>query len=252
MRCAHRTSKLARALAAACLVLVGLQPRAGVAGSFEVNPIRIDLSAAARTSAVTIKNTGPEAVVVQLSVVAWSQEDGRDIYAETKEILATPPIATIPAGGEQIVRAGLRRSPDGQRELSYRLFLQEVPPPPRPGFQGLQVALRVGLPVFVQPAQAPARARLVWDLRMKDPGTVRLQLRNDGTAHIQISEIALSLPGRDDPVGAMSSLFYVLPGQSRAWEFQVRPGLVKATDRLRLKASTDAGSVDTQIDLATP
>src|SRR5262245_29568931 len=126
MRQAGRTfhsTPLSRALGAACLVLIGLQPRAGVAGSFEVNPVRVDLSAAARTSAVTVRNTGSEAVIVQLSVVAWSQEDGRDVYTETKEILATPPIATIPAGGEQIIRAGLRRAPDAQRELSYRLFL---------------------------------------------------------------------------------------------------------------------------------
>src|SRR5215470_478534 len=95
---------LARALGAACLALIGLQPGAGVAGSFEVNPVRVDLSAAARTAAVTVRNTGAEAVVVQLSVVAWSQEDGRDVYSDTKEILATPPIATIPAGGEQIIR----------------------------------------------------------------------------------------------------------------------------------------------------
>ena len=33
--------------------------------------------------------------------------------------------------GEQIVRVGLRRGPDPQRELAYRLYLQEVPPPPK-------------------------------------------------------------------------------------------------------------------------
>jgi len=246
------STPLAAALGAACSILLCLQPQASVAGSFEVNPIRVDLSAAARTSAITVKNTGAESVVVQLSVVAWSQEDGKDAYTATKEILVTPPIATIPAGAEQIIRTGLRRAPDAQRELAYRLFLQEVPPPPKPDFQGLQVALRVGIPVFVQPRQSPAKATLVWDLRLQAPSTIRLQLKNDGTAHIQVSDIGLFLPGREEPVGAVSSLIYVLPGQSRAWEFKAQPGLVKTTDRLRLKASTDAGSVDTQIDLATP
>ena len=66
----------------------------------------------------------------------------------------SPPIATIAPDKEQIIRVGLRRAPDKERELSYRLFLQEVPAPPKPGFQGLQVALRVGLPVFVQPKRS--------------------------------------------------------------------------------------------------
>jgi fimbrial chaperone protein len=233
--------------------LLWLCSQTSTAGSFEVNPIRVDLSPKARSSAITVKNTGAEPVVVQSSAVAWSQEDGKDAYTATNEILVTPPIATIPPGGEQIIRAGLRRDPDARKELSYRLFLQEVPPPPKPGFQGLQVALRVGLPVFVQPRQGPATASLVWDVRLQSEDRIRVQLRNEGTGHIQISELGLFLPDREAPVAEVSSLTYVLPGQSRVWELKSQaPRLLKSTDRLRLKVSTDAGSIDTAIDLATP
>ena len=124
------------------------------------DPDRADSKASA-TRSITVRNDGEEPVVVQSSVLAWTQEDGKDIYASTTEALVTPPIMTIAAGAEQIVRVGLRRPPDPRSELAYRVFLQEVPPPPKPGFTGLQVALRVGLPVFVAPG-APAARRLEW------------------------------------------------------------------------------------------
>jgi fimbrial chaperone protein len=231
-------------------LLLAAAPPAGRAGSFEVNPIRVDLSAAARSAAVTVRNSGAESVVVQITVQAWSQQQGKDVLGDTGDLIISPPIATIPAGQEQVIRIGLRRAPDAQQELSYRLFLQEVPPPPQPGFQGLQVALRIGLPIFVQPRSGPAKATLVWDAQLRADGNVSLKLQNKGTGHIQISDLAMYLPDGQEPIAAHSSLAYVLPGQSREWDLKLtRPG-VKKTDRLRLKVATDAGSVDTEIDLA--
>lgn len=232
-------------------LLLLLLSRGGIAGSFEVNPIRIDLTQNTRSAALSVRNSGNEAVVVQTSIVSWAQENGQDVYAPTKEILGTPPIATIPPGGEQILRLGMRRAPDAVNELTYRVFLQEVPPPPKPGFQGLQVALRLSLPIFVQPRQGPAKATLVWNLELQGDDTLRLRLDNNGTGHIQVSEIALFLPGQEKAVASQSSLVYVLPGKSRAWELKTQSVHLKPTDRLRLKVTTDAGSVDTDIDLAS-
>jgi CBS domain containing-hemolysin-like protein len=41
--------------------------------------------------------------------------------------------------------------PDPVNEIAYRLVLDEIPPPPEPGFKGLQVALKINFPIFVQP-----------------------------------------------------------------------------------------------------
>jgi fimbrial chaperone protein len=240
----------ASAVAVIALSLAAAAPQASRAGSFEVNPIRVDLSPAASSAAVTVRNSGAESVVVQVSVQAWSQADGKDVLGPTSEVIISPPIATIAAGQEQVIRIGLRRAPDADKELSYRLFLQEVPPPPQPGFQGLQVALRIGLPIFVQPRSGPAKATLVWDAQLSAPDSVSLKLQNRGTGHIQISDVAMFLPGGKEPVAAHSSLSYVLPGQSREWQLPLKQPGVKKSDRLRLKVATDAGSVDTEIDLA--
>ena len=233
------------------LLLLLLCSRDGIAGSFEVNPIRVDLSANARSAALTVRNSGTEAVVVQTSVMSWTQENGQDDYASTRDVLGTPPIATIPAGGEQILRLGLRRAPDASNELTYRVFLQEVPPPPKPGFQGLQVALRMSLPIFVQPSKAAAKAMLVWNLELLGDDSLQLRLDNKGTGHIQVSEIGIYQPGRNEAIAGQALLVYVLPGQSRTWELKTQSVRLKPSDRLHLKVSTDAGSVDTEIDLGS-
>lgn len=243
---------LTRVLRMSLLAAAAAAPLCALAGSFEVNPIRVELNAATRSVALTVKNSGTSAVVVQASVSAWSQQDGKDVLTPTNEVLISPPVMTIQPDKEQIVRVGLRRAPDAQRELSYRIFLQEVPPPPQPGFQGLVVALRVGLPIFVQPRGGPAKANLVWNAELRENQTIRMKVENQGTGHIQISTLELFSAGGGEPVADHSGLAYVLPGQSREWDMKLRDQRVKKGDNLRMKVSTDAGSIDAQIDLAGP
>src|SRR5919197_3432502 len=97
------------------------------AGSLQVSPLRLTLSSAQTIDAITVHNSGSDSMVVQVQAFTWSQEDEQDIYIPTKEILANPPIFSLPAGGSQILRIGLRREPPQQRELSYRLYLQQIP-----------------------------------------------------------------------------------------------------------------------------
>ena len=216
------------------------------AGSFQVNPIRVDMAKGATTAAITVRNDGEDAIVVQSSVVAWSQDSGQEVYAPTTEALVTPPIMTVPPGGEQIVRVGLRRTPDPQRELTYRLYLQEVPPPPKPGFTGLQVALRVGLPVFVAPL-APGVRRLEWSAQIRPDGAILLAAQNTGNAHVQVTDFELRLPGAGEPFAHESSLAYVLAGQRRQWTLSAPTDRVNLARELRLKAFTDAGEIDSAV-----
>ena len=65
------------AAAAAFFLLIILHAKIVCAGSFQVNPIRVDMSARVTTAALTIRNDGDEPVVIQLSVLAWSQESRR-------------------------------------------------------------------------------------------------------------------------------------------------------------------------------
>lgn len=227
-----------------CLAAAGVS-----AGSFQVNPIRIEVAKGATTAAMTVRNDGDDAIVIQASLLGWSQdESGQDVYAPTKDALVTPPIMTVPPGGEQIVRVGLRRPADAQRELTYRLYLAEVPPPPKPGFTGLQVALRVGVPVFVPPLAPPIR-RLEWSAQIAADGAIHLGAQNTGNTHVQVTDFELGAPGASEPLAHQTALAYVLAGQRRLWTLPVPADRVKAVSAFRLKASTDAGEIDTPVNV---
>ena len=215
------------------------------AGSFQVNPVRVTLSAEAPVAALTIRNLEPRETVVQLQLRAWSQTDGEDVFSDTAAVLVTPPIVRVAGGGEQIVRVGLRTPPDQAVEQSYRLFVREVPPAPAAGFQGLQVALQVSLPVFVVPA-APLREDVRWQLGRTPDGLLALTAHNAGTRHLQLLGATLH-PAQGPAIARPNMTGYVLPGQAMTWPLDAPA--TQGGETLRLEARTDSGVVDATLAL---
>lgn len=222
------------------------------AASIGVSPVRATLSADQKVEAITVRNSGTEPMSVQMEVMNWSQQDGEDVFTATREVLANPPIFTVPPGGSQLIRAGLRRAPDARRELTYRIFLQELPPPPNPDFSGAKMLMRLSLPVFVLPALA-AEPVLRWKAAHTSDGALKISLTNIGNAHVQITNFSLSLPGSAQPWITQQASTYVLLGQSRDWIVPANaenpplpPGAI-----LQLLAKTDAGEMEAEV-LITP
>ena len=177
--------------AAASIAALMLPIGAAVAGSFNVSPVRVELSAADRTQALTVRNEGGEPSVVQVQLLAWSQDSGQDILQPTTDLLVSPPVFTVQPGQSQLVRIALRSTPDPARQLSYRAILQEVPGPSRAGGPSLQVALKISLPVFVEPAVETA-PQLDWKAQVNPDGKLLLSAHNSGNGHIQLADFKLS------------------------------------------------------------
>jgi fimbrial chaperone protein len=97
------------------------------AGAFSVSPVRLILTGDQPVVAMTVQNSEQGSTVVQLELVEWSQKDGKDLYTPTKDLLATPPIFTLPANGKQIIRIGLRKPQNSAKEAAYRIILHEIP-----------------------------------------------------------------------------------------------------------------------------
>jgi len=246
-----RESATRCAFACAALLLL-LLPLAAPAGDLAVDPISIQLTPMQQSVAIRITNNSDQPTSIQIQAVTWSQVDGKDVYVPTRELLVAPPIVTIAANSEQIVRAALRRQADPANELSYRIFLQELAAPPPPGFRGLQVALRIGLPVFVQPQRGVAAPKLTWSMSRRADNKLVVTLRNDGNAHVQVSDFRLMLPGTNQVVAGESASSYVLGGQTRSWELHTDPAIKARPAVLQLQAYTDAGEFDVALTAETP
>lgn len=237
-------SKLRFMRQAACgLAFLLFAAGAARAGSFQVGPVSATLSADHPVAALTVRNTGGSPAVIQLEAMAWTQADGVDKYAPATDILATPPIFTIPAGGSQVIRVG-SRAPATQGERAYRLFLREIPPPPKPGFRGMRMALEISLPVFVVPSTAIAPA-LQWQATVVDARHLRIRVTNTGSAHARLTRFTLARAKGAAPLPMPRKTVYVLPGTSHEWLVEAA---VASGDDLRLTAQTDSGTV--QADLA--
>jgi fimbrial chaperone protein len=204
-----------RGLALPFFVLMLLLSSQALASGFSVSPTRVALSAQENVVALRVRNTGARETSVQVELMEWRQENGQDHYTPSREVLATPPIFTLAPGESQVLRVGLRRPPARDTELSYRLFLQELPPPMPEGFQGLRMALRMSLPVFVAPAAGQATPALDWSAQRDGSGGLVISAANDGSGHGQVTQLRLQLPdGRTlQPAGNR----YVLPGAEREW-----------------------------------
>lgn len=237
-----------------CLVLLLLNAafagRVSIAGSLSISPVKITFSGGRMVEAISLRNVSAEAAVVQVETVAWTQQNGTDVYTPTKDLLATPPVFTIPAGATQIVRVGPRHPADPQREQAYRLFLQEVPPPQKVNATGLQLALRISVPVFVPPLQQ-SKPELTWRVTRVDADTLRVEASNAGNVHAHVAGLKVYRAGGNEPFAELGAFANVLAGQSYAWTFDAKT-LPQPGEALRLAVTTDAGEIQADAVMPSP
>ena len=224
------------------------------AGSFNINPVRILLSSSVATEVLHVTNSGNSDVTVQLQTKLWSQNNGEDELKSTRDLIATPQIFNLKAGTSQIVRIGLAKKPDFSREMTYRLILEEIPPPLEPGFQGLRLALRISLPVFVRPSGQSAQSveAHIAQQNSSAPDALSLELINTGRTHIQF--LNFKIHPADDPEELLATLeknIYLLAGQKRQISLKTYKQL-PSTSAILIRAETSAGKVEFHATRGSP
>ncbi|PYT16824.1 MAG: hypothetical protein DMG59_09335 [Acidobacteria bacterium] len=209
------------------------------AGSYMVKPVRIELSARQLRTTIQIQNLGNEATTIQARVVAWNAKGLEEVLSENDEILLNPPIFTIAAGREQSMRLGLRQPKPATVELTYRLILEEVPPPPRPEFTGVNTVLKISVPIFVKPAM-PA-PQLTWTVKHISDKELQLAVENQGNSHVQIKQIAVTGADRSEPDFVKNTSTYVLKTGRKEWV--IRDAHLAGAGRFLVQARTDNGEI---------
>ena len=214
------------------------------ADGLTVLPVTIQMAPGQMAASLTVKNEADAATSLQVRAFAWSQSaQGDERLEPTTELMASPPICTIAAGASQVVRLVLRRPPQGG-EASYRILLDQIPPPAAPGT--VRIALRLSIPIFAEPNERAA-PHLQWRIETGG-GQAELVAANDGNRHEKVLDISLLAVGRSLPVEAGASP-YILPGAPRQWRVSgPNPPLVPGTT-LRLTARADAGEIDQSVSV---
>jgi len=161
---------------------------AALAGDFVINPLRVTLDRTARASEITVRNDDVNPLRMQVEAMSWKQDaNGADQFEAAEGLLFFPRVLEIPPGESRIVRVGVRAAPVS-REDAYRLFFEELPPAagnPNAGAT-LQVLLRVGVAIFVAPAQPSVKGTLT-DLEVR-AGKAQWTVANEGNVHFRVEQ----------------------------------------------------------------
>lgn len=134
-------------LAVLVILAFGLSAAASQAASIRVAPVGFELTGGTATSTLQIRNEDQRPVTVQVRVFRWNERGGPEALEPTRDVVASPPLATLAPGTENLVRiVRLKKGPAGPRE-TYRLLVDEVPDR-RPLASGqIQVVVRHSIPV---------------------------------------------------------------------------------------------------------
>jgi fimbrial chaperone protein len=220
------------------------------AGSFSVNPVRVELSAQRSSTVLQVENTGNSEVTVEARTFAWGQPEGKDQLSATREVIVTPQVFRLKAGATQLLRIGALRKPDQFNELPYRLVLEEIPPPPAPDVKGLQVALRISIPVFLRPP-VEAKDKIDVAIRSENDRQLRLIFANSGNASAALSNLSVSEEASpDEVIAAHSGVTYVLAGQRR--ELILDSKRFNPDKKILIRARSPAGPVAIYAVSSTP
>lgn len=229
-----------RLLAALALVTGSIAAGSpALAGSFQVNPVNLAIPPERATTSLSLQNTGSEPVSVRMVTYLWTQEGGKDVYSETSNVIASPPIFTLEVGETQLVRVGLKDRRPGE---AYRIVFEEIP---RDNLEGnvIQVALRLNLPLFVEAEKGESSVR--WQAWRDASGALTLAAENIGSRHQKITGVELDREAGEDRL-LSEEVGVVLPSSIRRWDLGSQPDIA-AGSAISLTIRTPAGEVQQQV-----
>lgn len=214
------------------------------AQELSVLPVNVFLPAGQRAATLSVTNSGKNATGIQIRTYDWNQKDGEDQLVPSNVMLASPPMATIAPGATQIVRLILRKSPV-DREATYRIVIDQIPPPAEAGV--VHVVLRLSIPIFAMPS-VRVEARVRYSVDLKD-GQLEMVGVNDGSSHEAIRDIALASDDGHKLTAASGSSPYILAGATRRWRLDMQGYTARSGETLQLTAHGYARNVDQSVSV---
>lgn len=236
-------------LATSSLVLLAGQADASL---FQVNPVRLALSAQSSSGLLSVQNQSNEPLRFQITAHEWQQTPGGEMtLLPTTEVAVFPSMLTIPARSSRKVRVGVLAQA-GESEKTYRVFVEELPPLSSPGASnGVRVLTRMGIPVFFS-ALAPSSKPSIEGLALKG-GRLSFSVKNGGNTHFMNSSIRVVTRDGAGHITHDSKLkgWYVLGGGVRLHDVAIPAASCANLASVGVEIETDQGNASASL-AATP
>jgi fimbrial chaperone protein len=230
-----QSARIAMATASLSLWLA-LVSASALAASLNVSPTRLEIYSPQQTATLNLRNMGEKAIIGQVRVFAWRQENGEDILEPTETVVASPPMVEIRPGTDYTIRVVRTTAGPVAGEEAYRLVVDEVPDAAARRNGVITVAIRYVIPLFFDAPEA-SQPHLLWSVTNRR-GKAFLTARNDGDRREQLRD--LSFGGK---IIAKGLAGYVLGHSETSWELRG-----KSSANRSVKAVTENGPVSDAAD----
>ena len=190
------------------------------AGSLQVAPVLVDVTAPGAASTVTLRNEGTTPINAQIRVFRWSLVNGQEKLEPTDDVVASPPSVTLTPKGQYIARIVRVSKQPVAGEESYRLLVDQLPDLSKQKNGTVNLLMRYSIPVFFG-APNKKNPTVAWSLAVKGD-KVTLTAHNSGDRRLRISALALR-DGHGKSVSFGSGLAgYALGQSTKSWTVSSR------------------------------
>jgi fimbrial chaperone protein len=207
--------------------------------TFNIMPTRIVIKGRETTASLLLRNDSKQTVRFQVTAFQWSNDrDSQIVLKPTTDLVFFPTLFTVEPGQSRRLRvAASQRAVE--RELTYRLLIEQLPSHAEAQPTGVQMLMRASVPVFVQPPTLVARAAIE-HTEIAD-GRVSFDVRNLGTTHVMIVQADVrGVPAAGQaPYTQRLPGWYLLSGETRTYHVTLPPEVCRAQQKLTISITFD-------------
>lgn len=179
-----------------------------------VEPVNLFMLSPAKMQKFFVTNYDNEAVILQINVYDWEQNNGVDHYVETKNIAVNPPVVTILPHKTAMIRLGLLNNiVQFDKEYSYKIKIREIPLRNEKN-TGVKIITELNLPLFVTNSNKTEEWN--WEIQYVNKKQPILIFNNCGNVHAKFNKLQL-FDEKNHVLWETNMLTYVLANKSKNW-----------------------------------
>ncbi len=237
-----------RRTAASIVMLMVMAAAFAHAGELRVSPSKLEFEADAKSGVISLANEGPSRFLLSVTASEWGQNvEGRDIYTETSDIIFYPKTMVLEAGGQKIIRVGIK-GPPSPREKTYRFLIEEISRPnnivgKEDEKSGKVIGFRSAVLMFVKP-RVEQFSGAIEKIGLKD-GVASVGVHNAGNTHVTVTSVSLrgTSPDGRELFNREFAGWYLLSGASRTYRTDISRDVCRGLARLDIEVSSDKYSL---------
>src|ERR1043165_9139521 len=137
---------IATALFASVVACAASAP--ATAGTLQVEPVLVDVTAPGAALTITLRNEGTAPIEAQIRVYKWAIVNGKEQLTPTNDVVASPPSVTLTPKGQYVARVVRVSKQPVVGEESYRMLVDQLPDLAQQRNGSVNLMVRYSIPVF--------------------------------------------------------------------------------------------------------